>query len=257
MRPTHPQPLHHRRTLPQLIFHRRIRLVLSVLVGVLLVFLFGSYHPAVRANPKVLHAADLPSLQTHPLPVSLQPRATTGGEDYFDQVKPTEVGYLIWSQFPIKVFVQPSKVNPQAWATATEQVIREWEVYLPLQQVSQVEGADITLQSEFPPDQGQGRRVRSAETRYQLYVNPEGVLSQRFTVMVRPNQTPTYLQAALRHELGHALGIWGHSPVATDALYFAQVRTPPPISQRDINTLVKVYTQPTRLGWPVKASKPD
>jgi predicted Zn-dependent protease len=34
-------------------------------------------------------------------------------------------------------------------------------------------------------------------------------------------------------------------------MYFSQVREPPPISARDINTLKRIYQQPTRLGWPV------
>jgi hypothetical protein len=32
-------------------------------------------------------------------------------------------------------------------------------------------------------------------------------------------------------------------------MYFAQTRDIPPISSRDINTLKKVYQQPTQLGW--------
>ncbi|XTZ12993.1 MAG: peptidase, partial [cyanobacterium endosymbiont of Rhopalodia inflata] len=35
----------------------------------------------------------------------------------------------------------------------------------------------------------------------------------------------------------------------TDALYFSQVRSLSPISVRDVNTLKKIYQQPTRLGW--------
>jgi hypothetical protein len=32
-------------------------------------------------------------------------------------------------------------------------------------------------------------------------------------------------------------------------MYFAQTRDIAPISSRDINTLKKVYQQPTQLGW--------
>jgi predicted Zn-dependent protease len=31
--------------------------------------------------------------------------------------------------------------------------------------------------------------------------------------------------------------------------YFSQVRNPPPISPRDVNTLKRIYQQPTSLGW--------
>lgn len=199
----------------------------------------------------------LPSAQIHPLPATLaalSPTASEGG--YFDQVKLTEVGYLVWSQFPVKVYIEPPLVQqPQVWMQAAVQAIQEWQPYLPLQQVFELTTADITIQATAPQQLSQGR-VRSAETSYRLFVNNQGILVHHCTVMVRPNQTPKYVQAALRHELGHALGIWGHSLLPTDALYFSQVANPPLISVRDINTLRRVYQQPTRLGWPVAPSQP-
>ncbi|WP_421656222.1 hypothetical protein [Leptothermofonsia sp. ETS-13] len=52
--------------------------------------------------------SNLPPLQAHPLPPSLekwQDRQNAG--DYFDQIKPVDVGYLIWSKFPVTVFIEP------------------------------------------------------------------------------------------------------------------------------------------------------
>jgi predicted Zn-dependent protease len=194
----------------------------------------------------------LPSAQVHPLPAflkSLTPQVS--GEDYFEQVQPTEVGYLVWSQFPVKVYIDPPGIAfPQIWIQAANQAIQEWQAYFPLEPVSEPTKADIILQAIAPQHLSQGR-VRSAQTSYQLFIDNQGILSHRCTVVVRPNQTGKYLLAALRHELGHALGIWGHSPRNTDALYFAQVAQPPLISRRDLNTLRRVYQQPTRLGWPV------
>lgn len=44
------------------------------------------------------------------------------------------------------------------------------------------------------------------------------------------------------HEFGHALGLWGHSPHPGDICYpTASAQTP---SQRDINTLIKLYNTP-------------
>ncbi len=208
----------------------------------------------------------LPSLQTHPLPTALaQWDAFDEPEDYFDQVRPTRVGYLIWSQFPVTVYVEPLVSTPSdegrgdRWLESVNQAIQEWSAYFPLQPVT-TPTADIVIQAITPALAGQGStlRARSAEARYELYVRrPElasAQLAHRFEILLRPDQTPTYIAAAARHELGHALGIWGHSSVATDTLYFSQVRQPPTISSRDLNTLKRLYQQQTRLGWPLERS---
>ncbi len=211
----------------------------------------------------------LPPLQAHPFPPSLaawrttelralppsSPSPTTEPPgDYFEQIQPTEVGYLVWSQFPITVYIDPPNVpEAQAWMAAAQQAVAEWQAYLPLELVTQAETADITIQATRPIERP-GQRVRAAETSYELYIDSENHLAHRCTVIVRPTQVPKFVLATLRHELGHALGIWGHSPVATDALYFAQVAEPPLISARDVQTLIQVYQQPTRLGWPLPAN---
>ncbi len=249
---------------------------LHIGLGVVLSIVLGSQ--LAISTPANQPPANLPPARSHPLPSTLvdwQDKARSG--DYFDQVQPLDVGYLIWSQFPVSVYVQPPTATEitipftakraEAWVKAVEQAVQEWNQYLPLQLVQQAESADIVVWRSPPPlqittqssqtsDRRPGLpvgRVRSAETRFQLYTKPAlagaPLLSHRFTITLRPDQAPLYLLAAARHELGHAIGIWGHSPASTDALYFSQVRQPPPISRRDINTLKRVYEQPTRLGW--------
>lgn len=191
----------------------------------------------------------------HPLPPTLaQWQDSTNSGDYFSQVTPTKIGYLVWSRFPVQVYVEPPKAasneQAQAWIKGVVQAVQEWNTYLPLLVVEQPENADITIVQKVPPLQGKPPRARSAQTSYELY-SKNNVLSHRFTILLSPSQTGEYVQAATRHELGHALGIWGHSPLQTDALYFSQVRQPQMISPRDVNTLKRVYEQPTSLGWSV------
>ncbi|ALF53127.1 peptidase [Nostoc piscinale CENA21] len=202
-------------------------------------------------------ATSLPPPKPHPLPSTLvQWNDQTNSGDYFSQVAKTEIGYLVWSQFPVQVYIErPITVsNQQAedWVKSVLQSVQEWSVYLPLTVVEKPEIADIKIERKAPPLQlspdKKILRARSALTTYQFYTK-NNVLLHRFTILLSPSQTGNYVVAAARHELGHALGIWGHSPSQTDALYFSQVRNPPTISDRDVNTLKRVYQQPTSLGW--------
>lgn len=241
----------------------RLLIILGLVIGTGFVVLTHVESNATQSLIQITHRLTLP--QPHPLPPTLaqwQDVKTSG--DYFSQVRPTEVGYLVWSQFPIKVYIERPEVvgrtdQAQRWVRTVLQAVQEWSVYLPLEVVEQSEAADITIVRSRPPlrtsPTGNLPRARSAETRYELYVSnastAPAVLFHRCTIHLSPSQTGQYLQASARHELGHALGIWGHSPVSTDALFFSQVRNSPEISPRDLNTLKRVYEQPTRLGWPL------
>lgn len=210
-------------------------------------------------------ALKFPKASTHPLPTPLAAwQDLTQAGDYFDQVPPLEIGYLIWSEFPVRVYVEPItaddtsalQVRSQRWYEAVTQAVQDWQAYFPLQIVSDPDTAHIKIWRRSPPLQineaGQFRS-RAAETRYALYRQQTGtqqpILTHRVEIFIRPDQSPSHLQGSTRHEIGHALGIWGHSPLNTDALYYSQVRDPAPISHRDINTLKTIYQQPTRLGW--------
>ncbi|WP_404784042.1 hypothetical protein [Altericista sp. CCNU0014] len=219
-------------------------------------------------------SSTLPPAQAHPLPQTLArwDAVQNAQGDYFDQIKPSRAGFLIWSHWPIRVYIAPppqgALIKPEAWHNAILQGVKDWQPYLPLSLTSSPTEADIAI-SANPPQQRSGARVRSAETRFELYASGDRsapfrsapsdrpTLAHRISIYIRPNQTIQYLSAAARHELGHGLGIWGHSQNPTDVMYFAQVRNPPVISARDINTLKRIYQQPTQLGWPIPVDRPE
>ncbi|MGJ5628822.1 peptidase [Nostoc sp. CALU 1950] len=244
---------------------RRLMTALAFFLGTGLLIVFTNFQsshgftitPNYAYSDLIISLPPSSSPKPHPLPPTLaQWQDSTSSGDYFSQVTTTKVGYLVWSQFPIRVYVEPpraiSKKQAQVWVNGVLQGVQEWITYLPLTIVEQPEIADITIARKAPPLQispgSNITRARSAQTTYELYTSNK-VLSHRFTILLSPSQTGEYLIAASRHEFGHALGIWGHSPLQTDALYFSQVRNPSPISARDVNTLKRVYEQPTSLGW--------
>ncbi len=198
---------------------------------------------------------DAIAFQPHPLPETLaQWQDSNRSGDYFNQIEALKVGHLIWSQFPVKVYIEePADNLAQDWRENVQSAVWEWNAYLPLKIVEEPDLADIQIFRRRPPLEAGKLRASSAETRYQVYLRKleDGtqMLAHRFTILLSPTQTSKYIASAARHEFGHALGIWGHSPVESDVMYFSQVREPPPISARDINTLKQIYQQPTRLGW--------
>jgi predicted Zn-dependent protease len=277
--------------------------------------------------------AKLPLPQVHVLPPYLEKWNDSGDRgDYFDRIASTPMGYLIWSEFPIKVYVEKPKITgdrsatnirSENWLKSVTDALQEWDEYLPLIEIESPELADITIKRSPPPMDAKINpktglfeipRARTAQTHYQFYLKSiqvkaggrrqrvhsndvscgafyseklqesapskrssalveaggfekagggiedgdtkreNKVVSQRMTVEISPDRGDRIIKAAARHELGHALGIWGHSPNENDALYFSTTSDSPAISIRDINTLKKIYQQKTRLGWSIQSN---
>lgn len=214
-----------------------------------------------------------PDLQIHTLPFELEQwQDLDHNGDYFEQIETTPFGYLIWSNFPVKIYVDhPIEPDPNIaedqrflqWEEIVKNGIQDWENYFPLVITQNPIEADILIERKSPPlrrevDPQTGRlvrsRARSAQTNYEFYLSSDSIpiLRHRMKIMISPGKNPEATLSASRHEFGHALGIWGHSNSENDVMYYAQVRDYPPISSRDLNTLKKIYQQSTRLGWPLK-----
>jgi predicted Zn-dependent protease len=254
--------------------YARGALVTAAIATSLVIIISTQLNLAATLSPESQYFAQnqLPPLKAHPLPSTLaswQDREHQG--DYFEQIKTTPLGYLIWSEFPIKVYLEThlthrnstaERVRFEQWVKTVQQAVAEWTIYLPLLEVKNPQLADIIIKRsqpsrEFKLNRATGQydipRASTAQTNYKFYLKPANpaILSHRMTIEISPHLSELSTLAATRHELGHALGIWGHSNQETDALYFSQVKNPTGISARDLNTLKKIYQQPTKLGWSI------
>ncbi|MDJ0525768.1 MAG: peptidase, partial [Microcystis sp. M53600_WE12] len=81
----------------------------------------------------IADSRSLPELKTHPLPANLaQWQEQNQSGDYFDAVEISPVGALIWSQFPVKIYVHSDR---SSWLSLVQQAIAEWGQYLPMELV--------------------------------------------------------------------------------------------------------------------------
>lgn len=245
---------------------RRWRSLLGIILGAIAALLFTSPWSPTLAQPS------LPPPQVHALPPFIE-RLPQLEADYFDEIQTTPLGYLVWSEFPVKIYVQQLADEPipaadqddfEKWVKAVDVAIADWQEYVPLLKVTESEQADITVWRQRPPrdiriDRDNQRLIipdaRHGTARYEFYLTEtespteSPLIKHRFNVTLSPAQNSKHLRGTARHELGHALGLWGHSPDEEDVMYRQQVRRPPPISGRDLSVLRRVYGQPTRLGW--------
>ncbi len=220
-------------------------------LGMAIVFVCGLF-----LTVKLGLAQAVPPLRSHPIPAILTQavqRLTPISGDYFDQIERKSVGYLIWSEFPVKVAIDLK--GGDRWTTQVKAAVAEWQRYFPLVIVDNPETADIRIEPKrlaLKPDPKTGKlpRFRSAQTQYAVFVeSTTQQLKHRMTIELAPGQADDVMLSVARHEIGHAIGLWGHSPSPEDIMYFSQVQKPPLISSRDLQTLVRVYGEPTRLGW--------
>jgi len=235
------------------------------------------------ANPAWQAAASqvrerLKTLEKMPaLPDSLKPSGyLPKAGDYYQKVAQSSEG-LQFTEFPVKVFVGSV---PKDWQRALLKALDAWIHVLPLEDVASREAADIVLSWERSAMEAR-RRGREKDT-VQVEKKDDGTIVKRTKVaFVTLNSSHRWSEeekrAAVLHEIGHALGIQGHSDKPKDVMFGAitdikfevtpqgpmappeygpspwnpSLSTPQKPSQRDVNTLIRLYNTPgplTRLS---------
>lgn len=170
-------------------------------------------------------------------------------EDYFEQITVFSDGRLTrFEQMPIHVHVEdisaPKGLKKQ-YLEVLEEVLSTWEEVsdgkLRFTQTTSQEAADIKLcwnnkLPSYPKEPiGEAVLVRAKRIHVEIKI---GLRDSTTISLLKPRDA----KSILLHEFGHAIGLWGHSSHPRDVMHYAATADYP--TERDINTLLKVYSTP-------------
>ena len=140
------------------------------------------------------------------------------------------------------------------WLSAVGAALDTWSAHLPVVRVQDPDRAHVQLLRRRPPRRrtASGWRASNGRSRLQLLqVRRQGVwrFEPKVSVLVSPELRAPVLQATALHELGHAFGLWGHSPDPGDAMAVHQGQDPVlKLSARDLETLLWLRSQKASFG---------
>ncbi|HEV2352215.1 MAG TPA: matrixin family metalloprotease [Terriglobia bacterium] len=199
------------------------------------------------------------------LPEAMQPgHYVPVAGDYYREIGIPSEGEQ-WRELPVKVFLG-SAPNIK-WQQGAREAFDIWSAVFPMQLVVLPKLADIRMGWEASAMQ-EGRV--GEENEWVRFQRVGGEITGRrvatITVDLSRNWSKDEMRAIVLHELGHALGIKGHSDSKKDIMFWQmqdktrQIRAPYfpiPIfwkslvsqpSQRDINTLIRLYNSPGSIA---------
>ncbi len=195
-------------------------------------------------------------------PEALQPsRYVSSPSDYYQEIAETSESSK-WNAFPIKVSI--GNVPTANWAQGAREAFSIWKEMLPLELTADPDTADIRFVWDADEEMESG--TMGEELEWVQFRRVGNELTGRKVAFISfdlsRNWSKDEMRAIVLHELGHALGIRGHSLSKGDIMYFQvqeashHMRVPGiyyPIawkslvskpSQRDLNTLIRLYNTP-------------
>ncbi|MBC8233878.1 tetratricopeptide repeat protein [bacterium] len=177
---------------------------------------------------------------------------SAAADDYFSRITTASNGRLTrFGHSPITLYVGSIPLSEElksGYRDALEESLSLWEEVaegkVKFKRVDSPNDADIKLKwiyklmhSNRSRQIGEANLVRMEAGKFHVEVV---IFLRDFTTMKLLDCDT--LKAAILHELGHALGLWGHSPNPGDVMFYSAAATKP--IERDVATLRKVYATP-------------
>lgn len=165
-------------------------------------------------------------------------------DNYFDRITVASNGRLTrFDRDCITVYTDTIPLEVEGYAEALRRSLSLWEQAtegkLQFDLTPDAAAADIRIKWAYQQDRrqsseyiGEAMLVRGGEG---FHVEIEVSLRDRTSLQLHP---PEIVQTALLHEIGHAIGLWGHSGDPSDVMYYASTAQTP--TARDIATWTKV-----------------
>lgn len=177
------------------------------------------------------------------------------GENFLSATD-TPLGPCVWNKFPVKVYMDPA---PGATAAQLQDDVKDgFETWtkvtgnkLRFEFVSTKNNADITVSwvtsasaLADPTEAGEANVSYGSHVKGKTTLKSPGYISHaKMKFMTQDINHHAWRPGELRlvalHEIGHAIGIFGHSPNAHDIMF--RQKGAPELSQRDINTVNMLY----------------
>jgi hypothetical protein len=205
----------------------------------------------------------LPALDVAPPRLlRIEPDGPKNTSDYFAQVMLGTTNRIFkFNAMPIPVYIQP---NQPGYVSACNKALETWEIrtnsmikFAPVGSQPQARISIIWSHLGMPADPSSTEFGAHTITEWKVKtggmfpgntqrtgtVTPQIVEVNLDVIEARkPEQQLPLLQNLITHELGHAIGIIGHSPERGDMMY-TETDEFSRISQRDLNTLQKIYSR--------------